>query len=86
MYMKWYGLRRKLLTGAAAATLEDQLLSEYGGDPIVAPVMLFKANDLLARQNYEKSYELFSRIVEKFPSSEAAEQAKKMMAKLKGRR
>jgi TolA-binding protein len=86
MYMKWYALRRKLATGPAVVTLENELLSEYGSDPIVAPIMLFKANDLMARQDYENGCELFSSIVEKFPSSEAAAQAAKMMTKLKGRR
>jgi len=66
-YMKWYALRRKSPVGSAAA-IENDLLENHADDPIVAPVMLFEAQDLMARQNYGQSRRLLASIVEKFPS------------------
>jgi hypothetical protein len=83
MYTKWWALRRERDQGAAIAALEYKLLNRYGDEPMVAPIMLSQATDLLARQDYNGACGALSELVEKFPSTKAAEQAKKMLDKLK---
>lgn len=83
MYIKWWTLRRKRDETARVAALEYELLKQYGNDPMVAPILLSRSTDLLARQDYNGAYELLTQLVEKFPSTKAAAQAKKMLAKLK---
>jgi hypothetical protein len=83
MYMKWWALRRLKDKTAPIAALEHQLITDYGDDVMVAPIMLSRATDLLAGQDYAGAFELLDRVQEKFPSTAAAKQAKKMAAKLK---
>jgi len=83
MYIKWWALRRKRDQTARVAALEYELLKQYGNDPMVAPILLSRATDLLAGQNYAGAYESLTQLVEKFPSTKAATQAKRMLVKLK---
>jgi hypothetical protein len=83
MYMKWWALRRQKDKTAPIAALEHQLITEYGNDEMVAPIMLSRATDLLAGQDYAGAFALLAQVQEKFPSSAAAGQAKKMAEKLK---
>jgi hypothetical protein len=83
MYTKWWALRRERDQGAAIAALEYELLNRYSDEPMVAPVMLSQATDMLARQDYNGARGALSELAEKFPSTRAAEQAKKMLDKLK---
>ena len=83
MYIKWWALRRKRDQTARVAALEYELLKQYGNDPMIAPILLSRATDLLAGQNYTGAYESLTQLVEKFPSTKAATQAKRMLAKLK---
>ncbi len=82
MYTKWWALRRKRNTTAQIAALEHELLKEYGDDPMVAPVLLSRATDMLAKQDYGKAYQILNHLQEKFPSIRTADQAKEMMDKL----
>jgi outer membrane protein assembly factor BamD (BamD/ComL family) len=50
---------------------------------MVAPILLSRATDSLASQNYNGAYESLTQLVEKFPSTNAAAQAKRMLDKLK---
>ena len=86
MYIKWWALRRKRDQDARVAALEYELLKQYGNDPMVAPILLSRVTDLLASQDYTGAYELSTQLMEKFPSTQAAIQAKKMLAKLKAMR
>lgn len=83
MYIKWWSLRRKRDQIARVAALEFELLKQYGDDPMVAPILLSRATDLLASQNYDVAFEALIELVEKFPSTKAAIQAKGMLSKLK---
>ena len=83
MYIKWWALRRKRDQTARVAALEYELLKQYGNNPMVAPILLSRATDLLASQNYNGAYESLTELVEKFPSTKAAAQAKRMLVKLK---
>jgi hypothetical protein len=83
MYVKWWALRRKRDAAARVAALEYELIHQYGDEPMIAPVMLSQATDLLAHQDYDGAYYSLRQLVEKFPSTKAAEQARKMLEKLK---
>jgi TolA-binding protein len=83
MYIKWWSLRRVRDKEAQVAVIELELLKRYGDDPMVAPIMLSQATDLLAGQNYTDAYNILLKLVEKFPETAAATQAKKMIEKLK---
>ena len=83
MYMKWWALRRLKDKTAQIAALEHQLITDYGDDVMVAPIMLSRATDLLAGQDYAGAFALLDQVQEKFPSTAAAGQAKKMATKLK---
>lgn len=86
MYIKWWALRRKRDKDAQVAVLEYELLKQYGNNPMIAPILLSRVTDLLASQDYTGAYELSTQLVDKFPSTKAAIQAKKMLAKLKAMR
>lgn len=83
MYMKWWALRRQKDKTAQIAALEHQLITDYGNSPMIAPIMLSQATDLLAGQNYADALTLLEQIKEKFHSTAAADQAKKIAEKLK---
>jgi len=83
MYMKWWALRRQKDRAAQIAALEHQLITDYGDDVMVAPIMLSRATDLLAGQDYAGAFALLEQVQEKFSSTAAAGQAKKMAEKLK---
>jgi hypothetical protein len=83
MYIKWWALCRQRDNTAALAALEYELITQYGNNPMIAPILLSQATDLLARQDYNGAYESLAQLVQKFPSTKAAEQAKKMLDKLK---
>ena len=63
--------------------MEYELLKDYGNDPMVAPVLLSRATDRLVRQDYAGARESVIELVEKFPDTKAAAQAKRMLEKLK---
>ena len=86
MYIKWWALRRTRDQTARVAALEHELLRLYGNDPMVAPILLSHATDSLASQDYGGALESLTVLVQKFPSTKAAIQAKKMLAKLQGMR
>ena len=83
MYIKWWSLRRERDKEAQVAALEYELIKRYGDDPMVAPILLSQATDLLAGQNYTDAYNILLKLVDKFPETAAATQAKKMIEKLK---
>jgi tetratricopeptide (TPR) repeat protein len=82
MYIKWWALRRKRDEGARVAVLEHELIKLYGDSPMIAPVFLSRATDLLAQQNYNDAKYVLADLIEKFPETKAAIQAKKMVEKL----
>ena len=83
MYIKWWALRRDRDKVAQVAVLELELLKRFGDDPMVAPILLSQATDLLASQNYTGAYDILLKLIDKFPDTSAAKQAGKMMEKLK---
>lgn len=83
MYTKWWALRRKRDETGRVAVLEYELLKQYGNDPMVAPVLLSRSTDLLAKGDYNGAYATLAALLEKFPSTKAAAQANKMLVRLK---
>jgi len=83
MYIYWWALSRRAPQSPKLALVEHKLLSQYGNLPLVAPVLLSQATDYLARQDYTAAYERLSTLNEKFPQTRAAQQARKMLEKLK---
>lgn len=86
MYIKWWALRRQRNQSARVAALEHELLKLYGDDPMVAPILLSRATDLLASQSYNGATEILQQLVQKFPSTQAAAQARRMLERLKDTR
>ena len=63
--------------------LEAQLLNEYRADPMVAPILLSRASNALARQDYGQARTTLADLVERFPQTKAATQAQRMLDKLR---
>ena len=82
MYIKWWALRRDRKQGARIAAVEHELLRLYNNNPMIAPIMLSRSTDLLAQQDYVGAQQLLDQLMEKFPTSRAAKQARKMLDKL----
>ncbi|MCK5600463.1 hypothetical protein KAR91_01255 [Candidatus Pacearchaeota archaeon] len=82
MYIKWWSLRRKRDQGAMLAALEYELVRQFGDNPMVAPILLSQATDLLAQQDYRGASQILNQIANKFPSTKAGIQAKTMLDKL----
>lgn len=82
MYVKWWALRRQRDQMVQIAALEYKLLDEFGHDSMVAPILLSRATDRLAWQNYSEALGMLKILQDRFPSTKSAVQAKKMIAKL----
>ena len=83
IYIKWWALRRQRNETAKTEALEYELLTKYGDNPMIAPILLSRCVDLLAKQDYNGTYAQINELLEKFPSTDAAVQAEKMLDKLK---
>jgi outer membrane protein assembly factor BamD (BamD/ComL family) len=82
-YIKWWALRRQRNQSARVAALEYDLLKRFGDDPMVAPILLSRATDLLASQSYTEACHILQQLTQKFPSTQAAVQAQRMLDRLK---
>jgi hypothetical protein len=83
LYLKWVALKRKGEQTAVAAVVEHELLQRYGDNPVVAPVMLARAVDLWAAQSYGEAHDVLTQLMQRFPGTEAAEQARRIIGRLK---
>jgi outer membrane protein assembly factor BamD (BamD/ComL family) len=83
LYIKWWALRRQRDQQARLEVLEVALLKEYGTDPMVAPILLSRATDALARQDYDQARTTLADLIERFPQTKAASQAQRMLDKLR---
>ena len=82
MYIKWWALRRSRDQEARVAAIEHELLQNFKDDPMVAPIMLSQATDLLAKMQYSNASVILNELVQKFPTTNAAIQAKKMLTQM----
>lgn len=83
MYIKWWALRRQRDQGARVAAMEYDLVKRYADDPMIAPILLSRATDLLASRSYREAGEILQQLIRKFPSTQAAAQAQRMLEKVK---
>ena len=82
LYLKWWALRRKSADSPAVEALEYELIQNHGDDPIVAPILFSQATNRLTSQDYNGARTLLNQLIEKFPSTNASEQAKRMLQRL----
>lgn len=83
LYLKWWALRRKRIDSPAIQALEYELLQNHGDNPIVAPILFSQATNKLTSQDYNGARTLLNQLIEKFPSTNASIQAKRMLQRLK---
>ena len=68
------------------AALEYELLQRYEDDPMIAPILLSRATDLLASQSYDDAHNILSQLAQRFPGTRAAMQARRMLERLSATR
>ena len=81
MYLKWWSLRRQRKDDVRIGVIEHDLIKRFPKNPLVAPVLLSRATDHLGRQEYAAAQQTLEQLIQQFPQSKAAIQAKKMMVK-----
>jgi tetratricopeptide (TPR) repeat protein len=83
LYLRWWALG-KANRPEEAVQIAGQLMEQYANDPYVAPILLERATDALARQEYERCRELLTRLTTDFPDTESAKRAGDILSRLKG--
>jgi len=81
MYIKWGALRQEG-NSTAAAVLEYDLLKNHRDNPIIAPILLSCATELLGKGDFNAAYDSLRDLLEQFPHTSAAEQAKSVLQRL----
>lgn len=82
MYLKWWALR-KTNRYVDAKEIGEKLIRDYGHDRCVAPVLLVQAIDALSNQRYERCRELLIQLTTRFPLTDSAAQAQKILSSMK---
>lgn len=82
LYLRWWALRR-LDRQDEAVEIAQQLTAQSSSNPCVAPVLLERAIDALAHQEYRRCRELLTRLTESFPGTNSARRAQEVLARLK---
>lgn len=85
MYTKWWSLRLVHNDSAQMEAMEYRLLKDYSNDQIIAPVILSRATDMIARQNYKEALAILNQLIENFSDTKSADQAKKIVEKLRAK-
>ena len=67
---------------ARKTALEQEMLKKYRDDPVVVFVLLARAIDSIAHEEHNHVYESLTEVIENFPSTKAAEKAKRILARL----
>lgn len=83
LYLRWWALRKMNRLEEAAQTAQ-RVLEQYPDNPCVAPVLLERATDALARQEYDRCRELLIKLTGDFPGSESAKRAQDILSRLTG--
>ena len=65
-----------------AVQIGRQLIEQYPANPCIAPVLLERATDALARQQYNDCRELLTKLTKGFPETESAKRAKDILARM----
>ncbi len=83
LYLRWWALC-KVDKREEAVRVAQRLIEQYSGNPCVAPVLLERATDALARQQYDLCHELLTKLTNNFPGTESAKRAEGILARFKG--
>jgi tetratricopeptide (TPR) repeat protein len=82
LYLRWWALC-KTNRSQEAVQIAQRLLEQYPRNPCVAPVLLERATDALAHQEYHQCRELLTRLTNDFANTESARRARDILARLK---
>jgi tetratricopeptide (TPR) repeat protein len=83
LYLRWWALC-KVNRQDEAVRVAQRLMEQYPSNPCVAPVLLERATDALARQQYDQCRELLTKLTKDFPGTESAKRAQGILARFKG--
>lgn len=82
LYLRWWALC-KLNRQDEAVRIAQRLIEQYPGNPCIAPVLLERATDALARQQYDQCRQLLTKLTKDFPDTESARRAEEILARFK---
>jgi tetratricopeptide (TPR) repeat protein len=83
LYLRWWALC-KVDKRDEAVRVAKLLIEQHSGNPCLAPVLLERATDAMARQQYDQCRELLTKLMKDFPGTESAKRAEKILARFKG--
>lgn len=81
LYLKWWALRKRHRYDQARK-VADRLTAEHPDNECVAPVLLAEATDCLSNHRYDRCRKLLRQIMTKFPKTDSAQQAQKVILNL----
>ncbi len=82
LYLRWWALC-KVDRRDEAVRIAQRLIEQYSDNPCVTPVLLERATDALARQQYDLCHELLTKLTKDFPDTESAKRAEKILSRFK---
>jgi tetratricopeptide (TPR) repeat protein len=82
LYLRWWALC-KINRQDEAVRVAQRLLDQYPINPCIAPVLLERATDALARQKYDQCREFLTKLMKDFPCTESAKRAEEILARFK---
>lgn len=85
LYLRWWALQKTNRPGEATRVAQ-RLIDQHGGSACLAPVLLARATDALASQEYSECRELLTRLIEDFPGTESTKRAQDILTRLKNGR
>lgn len=83
LYLRWWALC-KVDRPDEATRIAQRLIEQYSGNSCVAPVLLERATDALACQQYGQCRELLTKLTKDFPGTESAKRAERILSRFKG--
>ena len=83
LYLRWWALC-KVDRQDEAVRIAQRLMEQYSSNPCIAPVLLERATDALARQQYDQCRGLLTKLAENFPGTESAKRAEEILARFIG--
>jgi len=84
LYLRWWALC-KTNRQDEAIRIGQRLVEQYPRHPCAAPVLLERAIDALARQQYDKCRELLTKLTKDLSGTESAKRGEEILARLQGR-
>jgi len=81
LYLRWWALRKTNHLDEAAG-IAQRLLDQYPNHSCVAPILLERATDALARQQYDRCRELLTRLTRDFAGTESAKRGSDILSRL----